>query len=86
MSEGRLLRIPNVGPKAVAEISAALADPMLRPEDTIELLGLPAARVISERDQELVRMRQQGVTVAAIARRFGISSERVRQILDRDGW
>jgi hypothetical protein len=86
LSEDRLLRIPNVGPKAVADMSAALADRALRPDDTIELLGLPAARVISERDRELVRMRQRGATVAAIARRFGISSERVRQILDRDGW
>jgi RNA polymerase sigma factor (sigma-70 family) len=86
MSEDRLLRIPNIGPKTVAEFSAALADRALRPDDTIELLGLPAARVISQRDRELVRMRQRGATIAAIARRFGISSERVRQILDRDGW
>jgi hypothetical protein len=31
-------------------------------------------------------MRQQGAGVAVIARRFGISGLRVRQILDRDGW
>ena len=62
LSEERLLRIPNVGPKAVADISAALADRALRPDDTIELLGLPAGRVISERDRELVRMRQRGAT------------------------
>jgi DNA-directed RNA polymerase specialized sigma24 family protein len=86
MSEDRLRRIPNVGPKGVADISAALAGRVLRPDDTIELLGLPAAKVISERDRELVQMRQRGATIAAIARRFGISSERVRQILDRDGW
>lgn len=85
MSEKRLLEIPNVGPEAVADISAALADRAVRPDDTIELLGLPAARVISERDQELVRVRQRAATIAAIARRFGISSGRVRQILDRDG-
>jgi hypothetical protein len=75
----------GIGPKAVAEISVALADLALRPDDTIELLGLPAARVISERDRELVRMRQHGATIVATARRFGISSEHVRQILDRDG-
>jgi DNA-directed RNA polymerase sigma subunit (sigma70/sigma32) len=81
-----LLRIANICPKAVADISVAVADRVLQPDDTIELLGPPAARVISERDRQLVRMRQRGVTIAAIARRFGISSERVRQTLDRDGW
>ncbi len=86
VAEEQLLEIPQLGPKAVADVSAALADPRLRSEDSIELLGLPQAPVISERDQELVRMRQRGATIAAIARRFGISPERVRQILDRDGW
>jgi DNA-directed RNA polymerase sigma subunit (sigma70/sigma32) len=50
------------------------------------LLGAPAARVVSERDRELVRMRQSGASIGVIVRRFGISRERVRQILDRDGW
>lgn len=86
VAEEQLLEIPQLGPQAVADVSAALADPRLRSEDSIELLGLPQAPVISERDQELVRMRQRGATIAAIARRFGISPERVRQILDRDGW
>jgi hypothetical protein len=86
MSEHQLREIPNVGPKALADISAALAERALRPDDAIELLGLPAAGVISERDQELVGMRQRGATFAAIARRFGISSARVGQILERDGW
>jgi uncharacterized protein YgbK (DUF1537 family) len=83
MTEQQLREIPNVGPKTLADISAALADRASRPDDAIELLGLPAARAISERDQELVRMRQRGATFAALARRFGISSQRVRQILDR---
>ena len=86
VAEEQLLEIAQLGPKAVADVSAALADPRLRSEDSIELLRLPQAPVISERDQELVRMRQRGATIAAIARRFGISPERVRQILDRDGW
>ena len=86
MTERQLREIPNVGPKALADISAALADRALRPDDGIELLGLPAAGVICERDRELVRMSQRGATFAAITRRFGISSARVRQILERDGW
>jgi len=55
-------------------------------DDSIERLGSPQARVVSERDRELVRMRQSGASIRVIARRFGISPERVRQILDRDGW
>jgi DNA-directed RNA polymerase specialized sigma subunit len=69
------------------EIDAqALRDPLARASDSIEVLGAPPARVISERDRELGRMRQQGATIAPIARRFGISKVRVSQILDRDGW
>lgn len=84
--EKRLLEIPMVGPKAVADIAEALRDPSVCSTDSIEVLGLPPARVISERDSELVRMRRQGATIDVIARRFGISRVRVRQILDRDGW
>ncbi len=82
----RLLEIPMIGPKAVADIAQALRDRSVRSTDPIEVLALPPARAISERDSELVRMRQQGAGVAVIARRFGISRVRVQQILDRDGW
>jgi hypothetical protein len=84
MSERRLLEIPQVGPKAVADITA-LRDPRACSDDSIELLGVPQARVVCGRDGELVRMRQRGASIRVIARRFGISPERVRQILDRDG-
>jgi Sigma-70, region 4 len=84
--ETRLLEIPMTSPKALADIAEALGDPSLCATDSIAMLGLPPAPVISERDAELVRMRQQGAATAAIARRFGISQERVRQILDREGW
>lgn len=86
MPEKRLLGIPMIGPKALADIAEALGDPSVSATDSIEVLGLPPARVISERDAELVRMRQRGATIAVIARRFAISRVRVRQILDRDGW
>ena len=86
MSEVQLRRIPNVGAKSVADIWAALRDPTLRPDDPIELLALPPARPISERDQEVIRMRQRGATAAQVARRFRISTTRVAQILERDGW
>ena len=86
MSEDELRGIPNVGPKTVADISAALADRTLRSDDPLECLGLPTVRVVSERDRELVWMRQRDASIRVIARRFGISSVRVRQILERDGW
>lgn len=86
LSERRLLEIPQVGPRAVADISEALRDPRVCSDDSIELLGSLQARVVSERDRELVRMRQSGASIRVIARRFGISPARVRQILDRDGW
>jgi hypothetical protein len=44
MSERRLLEIPQIGPKAVADISAALRDPRACSDDSIELLGVPQAR------------------------------------------
>ena len=86
MSEVQLWRIPNVGAKSVADIWAALTDPALRADGPIELLALPRARPISERDQELVRMRQRGATLAQIAGRLRISKTRVAEILERDGW
>jgi DNA-directed RNA polymerase specialized sigma24 family protein len=86
LSEEQLSEIPNLGPMSVADISAALGDPALRADDPIELLSLPQARPICERDRELIRMRQHGATLAQVARRFGISKTRVEQILERDGW
>jgi hypothetical protein len=55
-------------------------------DDPIEMLALPAARPIRERDHELILGRQQGETLPQLARRFGISRGRVEQILNREGW
>jgi Bacterial RNA polymerase, alpha chain C terminal domain/Sigma-70, region 4 len=85
-SEAQLLEIPMVGPRALADIAEALWDRSLCASDSTEMLRLESARSICERDVELVRMRQQGASLAMIARHFGISRERVRQILLRDGW
>jgi len=86
MSEEQLQELWNVGPKTIADISEALADGTLRPDDPLWCLELSAAGTIAERDEELIRMRQQGASLGQIAGRFGISRERVRQILNREGW
>jgi DNA-directed RNA polymerase alpha subunit len=57
LSEDRLREIPNLGPLSIADISAAVSDRALRPDDPIEVLALPAARPIRERDEALIRMR-----------------------------
>jgi DNA invertase Pin-like site-specific DNA recombinase len=86
LSEERLRGFWGVGPKIIADISVALRNPALRPEDPLWSLALPTAPSIAERDEELIRMRRQGASLSQIARRFNISRERVRQILQRDGW
>ena len=86
LSEEQLREIPNLGPMSLTDISQALADAALCADDPIEMLALPAARPIRERDQQLIRMRQQGASLAQVASRFGISRGRVEQILNREGW
>jgi DNA-binding NarL/FixJ family response regulator len=85
MSEEQLLEITNLGRKSVADIAAVLADPALCSEDPLERLEPPRTGLISERNREVLRMKESGSSLAAIARRFEISSTRVRQILDRHG-
>jgi len=66
----RLLEVPQLGPKAVADI-LAVADSKLYLENSIELLGfrcrvLPLSGVTSTRDGELVGMRQHGRGVVVV--------------------
>jgi Sigma-70, region 4 len=65
---------------------AALRDPVLRPEDPLWLPGA-AERAFDLRgrlgaDPDA----PAGASLSQIARQFNISRERVRQILQRDGW
>src|SRR5580704_4313063 len=41
--------------------------------------------LLSERDTEIVRLHREGVGVQAIGDRFGLSGERVRQIVKKSG-
>jgi len=47
--------------------------------------AVPPPGMISERNCEILRMKELGGNLAVIARRFKISTTRVRQILDRYG-
>jgi len=85
LSERELLGIAGMGIKSVADLSAVLRErgATLRPEDPVERLALK--RPVSARDGELLRMRASGAGIAELSRRFEISPERVRQLLERDG-
>lgn len=43
-----------------------------------------SARIYKERDAEIVRLRELGRTLAEIGDLYGISAERVRQILQQE--
>jgi hypothetical protein len=81
LSEQDLLGVTNVGPKSVAELNRALAERGLVPEDPLSCLELP--RPLSDRDEAMVHMHASGAGLTAMARHFGISRTRVKQILDR---
>lgn len=61
----RLLEVPQLGPKAVADI-LAVADPKLYLENSIELLGFRCRVSPPRRDGELVGMRQHGRGVVVV--------------------
>jgi len=81
LSEQDLLAVVNVGPKSVADLHRALAEPSLGPEDPLSCLAL--RRPLSDRDETMVHMHASGAGFTAIARHSGISRTRVEQILDR---
>jgi hypothetical protein len=81
LSEQDLLAVANVGPKSLADLRGALAEPSLGPEDPLSCLTLP--RPLSERDEAMVHMHASGAGYTVIARHFGISRSRVEQVLAR---
>ena len=51
----------------------------------LELVAAPPSQVWTDRSKEIHKLREQGETLADIGRRFGLSAERVRQILLHEG-
>jgi hypothetical protein len=47
----------------------------------LALVAAPPSPVWTDRTREIRKLRQQGETLANIGQRFGLSAERVRQIL-----
>ncbi|MHB8290826.1 MAG: DNA-directed RNA polymerase subunit alpha C-terminal domain-containing protein [Acidimicrobiales bacterium] len=80
LSDQDLLGVTNVGPKSVADLHRALAQRSLRPEDALSCLALP--RPLSARNEAMVHLHASGAGFTAIARHFGISRTRVKQIVD----
>lgn len=80
LSDAQLSEIPNIGPKAIADIAAALATPGLTPDDPLHAIASPTT---SDRGRQILAMRQSGATLAGIARHVRVSPERVRQILEQ---
>lgn len=59
-------------------------DGSVRPDITgtwLELVTAPPTQVWTDRAREINKLREQGETLARIGQRFGLSAERVRQIL-----
>lgn len=55
-----------------------------RPDITgtwLELVTAPPSQVWTDRAREIRKLREQGETLTSIGQRFGLSAERVRQIL-----
>ena len=72
-----------IPPRGLGHSSCNGDDPV-RPDITgtwLELVAAPQSQVWTDRSREIRRLREQGETLANIGHRFGLSAERVRQIL-----
>ncbi|MBM4461402.1 MAG: hypothetical protein FJ011_27205 [Chloroflexi bacterium] len=73
----------SVPPRGLGH-SSCNGDAPPRPDITgtwLELVTAPPSQVWTDRAREISKLREQGETLANIGRRFGLSAERVRQIL-----
>lgn len=69
-------------------LSSWCGDDPVRPDITgtwLELVVAPPSPVWTDRAREIRKLREQGETLASIGQRFGLSAERVRQILLDEG-
>ena len=78
-----LLRIPNLGRVSINELYVwAGREPPYKGFNVYPT----RRRVNIERDDEIVKKREQGMSYAAIGREYGISKDRVRQIVFKAEW
>lgn len=86
-TEERVLSVPGAGAGTLHEIQSKLA------EHGLELAAAPAApryrdeqiAKADSRARRMVMLRGEGLTLEAIAQQYGLTRERVRQILDYSG-
>jgi DNA-binding CsgD family transcriptional regulator len=87
-TEERVLSVPGAGAGTLHEIQSKLA------EHGMELAAAPAApprypdeqiAKADSRARRMVMLRGEGLTLEEIAQQYGLTRERVRQILDRSG-
>jgi DNA-binding CsgD family transcriptional regulator len=86
-TEERVLSVPGAGAATLHEIQSKLA------EHGLELAAAPGApryrdeqiAKADSRARRMVMLRVEGLTLAEIAQQYGLTRERVRQILNRSG-
>jgi len=58
-----------------------LTQPLSSFTEQIDKIAIKSKRSVSERDKEIAELRRQGTTLRAIGEQFGITRERVRQVV-----
>ena len=88
LSTGQALLASSAGDKFMPPRglgrSSCDGDAPVRPEIAgtwLELVAAPPSQVWTDRAREISKLREQGETLKSIGQRFGLSAERVRQIL-----
>lgn len=80
----QLAAIPNLGAKTLTEIQEAIDDPVAVTTQSVDIEDSSSAIAARRDHDKMVALREQGLTLREIADRFGVTAERVRQVIERD--
>lgn len=82
MEDGEFLRIPNFGRKSLNELREIIKLEGLHPNlDGFIYIKLSDLGGLHERNVEIYNMRKTGLTLRAVAEKYNVTKERVRQIV-----